>query len=106
MQELVQGYRASVPQRGATHPPHFGAQPPVRLSLTRYLAFAAGARLAAFSLPAQSGLGRKRAPRPMGSLSYFTLAIPRAAWGVGWTLERRQNADVAAFGLGTHGGHP
>ena len=84
----------------------FGTPTPVRLPLTRDLVFAAGARLAAFSLLAQSWLGRKQSPRPMESLSPFTLAIPWTACRSGWTLERGQDADVAPFGLGTHGSHP
>jgi len=78
----------------------------MRLPLARDLEFAAGARLTAFSLPAQSRLGRKQPPRPMESLSPFTLAIPGAACRAGWTLERRKDANVAPLGLGTHGGHP
>ena len=42
----------------------------------------------------------------MESLSPFTLAIPWTACRSGWTLERGQDADVAPFGLGTHGSHP
>ena len=78
----------------------------MRLPLTRHLASAAGARFAALSLSAQGRLGRKLAPRPMESVSPFTFAVPWAARRAGWTLERRQDADVAAFGLGTRGSHP